>query len=138
MVRQRSPINLLLLTVFIDMVGVGILVPVLPLYAEHLRASPVTIGWLTGIYFGMQVIFTPLLGRLSDRYGRRPVLVLSLTGTALGFLIMGMARSLTLLFAARILAGITRREYFHPASVCGGSNHAGNARKMDRHHGSRV
>ncbi len=77
----------------------------LPLYAQHFGATPVEIGWLTGIYSGMQIIFMPLLGRLSDRVGRRPVLIFSLAGTALGFLIMGWASSLPLLFAARIIDG---------------------------------
>jgi MFS family permease len=107
MSQKRSPLYVLFLTVFIDMVGFGIVIPVLPLYAERFHASPLAIGWLTGIYSGMQIIFTPLLGRLSDRYGRRPVLMISLAGTALGFLLMGWAQSLLLLFVARIIAGIT-------------------------------
>src|ERR1700693_3301041 len=102
-----SPLLLIFLTVFIDMVGFGIIIPVLPLYAEHFQASPIAIGWLTGIYSGMQIIFTPILGKLSDRFGRRPVLIVSIAGTAIGFALMGMAHSLTLLFVARILAGIT-------------------------------
>lgn len=102
-----SPLFLIFLTVFIDMVGFGIIIPVLPLYAQHYHATPVQIGWLTGIYSGMQIIFTPLLGRLSDRVGRRPVLIVSLAGTALGFLVMGWATSLTLLFVARIIDGAT-------------------------------
>src|SRR5678815_143847 len=89
------------------MVGFGIIIPVLPLYAEHFKASPIEIGWLTGIYSGMQIIFMPILGRLSDRFGRRPVLIVSLAGTALGFLIMGWASSLPLLFVARIIDGTT-------------------------------
>jgi len=102
-----SPLFVIFLTVFIDMVGFGIVIPVLPLYAEHFHATPVEIGWLTGIYSGMQIIFMPILGRLSDRFGRRPVLIVSLAGTALGFLIMGWASSLPLLFAARIIDGAT-------------------------------
>ncbi len=107
MSRLRSPLFVLFLTVFIDMVGFGIIIPVLPLYAERFNASPMAIGWLTGIYSGMQIIFTPILGKLSDRFGRRPILMLSLAGTALGFALMGMAGSLLLLFVARIIAGIT-------------------------------
>ncbi|MEP6808670.1 MAG: MFS transporter [Chthoniobacterales bacterium] len=107
MSRFRSPLFVLFLTVFIDMVGFGIIIPVLPLYAERFHATPMAIGWLTGIYSGMQIIFTPILGRLSDRYGRRPVLMLSLAGTALGFALMGFAHSLAFLFVARIIAGIT-------------------------------
>lgn len=107
MSRPRSPLFVLFLTVFIDLVGFGIVIPILPLYAEHFHASPIAIGWLTGIYSGMQIIFTPILGKLSDRFGRRPVLFISIVGTALGFALMGLAHSLTLLFVARILAGIT-------------------------------
>jgi DHA1 family tetracycline resistance protein-like MFS transporter len=107
MSRPRSPLFVLFLTVFIDLIGFGIVIPILPLYAEHFHASPVAIGWLTGIYSGMQIIFTPILGKLSDRFGRRPVLFVSIVGTALGFALMGLAHSLTLLFVARILAGIT-------------------------------
>ena len=107
MARLRSPLFVLFLTVFIDMVGFGIIIPVLPLYAERFHASPIAIGWLTGIYSGMQIIFTPILGKLSDRFGRRPVLMLSLAGTAVGFLLMGLAHSLFLLFVARIIAGVT-------------------------------
>src|SRR3954464_11482282 len=107
MPRPRSPLFVLFFTVFIDLIGFGIVIPILPLYAEHFHASPVTIGWLTGIYSGMQIIFTPILGKLSDRFGRRPVLFISIVGTAFGFALMGLAHSLTLLFVARILAGIT-------------------------------
>jgi multidrug resistance protein len=107
MSRLRSPLLVLFLTVFIDMVGFGIVIPVLPLYAERFQASPMAIGWLTGIYSGMQIIFTPVLGKLSDRFGRRPVLMLSLAGTAVGFALMGLADSLALLFVARIVSGIT-------------------------------
>jgi multidrug resistance protein len=87
------------------MVGFGIVIPVLPLYAEHFHATPVEIGWLTGIYSGMQILFVPILGKLSDRFGRRPILIVSLLGTAIGFLIMGWATSLALLFVARIIDG---------------------------------
>ncbi len=100
-----SPLFVIFLTVFIDMVGFGIVIPVLPLYAEHFHATPVQIGWLTGIYSGMQIIFVPILGRLSDRFGRRPILIVSLIGTAIGFLLMGWASSLPLLFLARIIDG---------------------------------
>ena len=107
MSRPRSPLFVLFLTVFIDMVGFGIIIPVLPLYAERFHATPMAIGWLTGIYSGMQIIFTPILGKLSDRFGRRPVLIVSIAGTAVGFALMGFAGALPLLFVARILAGIT-------------------------------
>lgn len=81
---KRSPLVVIFLTVFIDMVGFGMVIPILPLYAEHFQASPLAIGWLMGIYSGMQIIFTPILGKLSDRFGRRPILLISLIGSCWG------------------------------------------------------
>ncbi len=107
MARLRSPFFVIFFTVFIDMVGFGIIIPVLPLYAEHFHATPVVIGWLTGIFSGMQILCMPLLGRLSDRYGRRPVLLISILGTAFGFLVMGWAQTVTLLFVGRMIDGAT-------------------------------
>ena len=105
--RAQSPLSLIFLTIFIDLVGFGIVIPILPLYAERFGASPWIIGWLVGIYSVMQCLAAPLLGKLSDRVGRRPVLLLSLLGTSAGFFLMGVANSLPLLFAARIIDGIT-------------------------------
>lgn len=107
MPRVKSPIAVIAFTVFIDLVGFGIVIPILPLYAQHFGASPFTIGCIVGIYSAMQFICAPLLGKLSDRIGRRPVLLVSIAGTAVGFLLMGLARSLWMLFAARIIDGIT-------------------------------
>lgn len=107
MARARSPLVVIFLTVFIDLVGFGIVIPVLPLYAERFGASPLVIGCLLGIYSLMQLVCAPLLGQLSDRIGRRPVLLVSLLGTAAGFFLMGVAHTLTLLFVARIIDGVT-------------------------------
>ncbi|MGH9944993.1 MAG: MFS transporter [Pyrinomonadaceae bacterium] len=106
---NRSPLVVIFMTVFIDLVGFGIVMPVLPYYAEDPRfdASPLTLGWLFASYSIMQFIFSPILGRLSDRHGRRPVLLLSIIGTGIGFLVMGLANTLWVLFAGRILDGIT-------------------------------
>ena len=104
---RKAALAFILITVALDMIALGIIIPVLPLYAEHFHATPLQIGWLTGIYSGVQILCTPLLGRLSDRVGRRPVLIVSLAGTALGFLVMGWASSLSLLFVARIIDGAT-------------------------------
>jgi multidrug resistance protein len=107
MAKGRSPLVLIFVTVFIDLVGFGIVIPILPLYAEHMHASPAVIGMLLAVYSAMQFIFAPILGKLSDRVGRRPVLLASIVGSSIGFLIMGLAGSLWLLFAARITDGIT-------------------------------
>lgn len=105
--NHRSPLVIIFITVFIDLIGFGIVIPVLPLYAERFGASPLVIGLLLGIYSAMQLIFAPLLGKLSDHVGRRPVLLLSLLGTSAGFLLMGFAHTLQLLFVARIIDGVT-------------------------------
>ena len=106
---NRSPLPVIFITVFIDLVGFGIVIPVLPLYVESelFNATPRALGWLLASYSIMQLIFTPVLGRLSDRYGRRPVLLFSIIGTGFGFLLMGAATTLWMLFAGRILDGIT-------------------------------
>jgi len=82
-------------------------IPVLPLYAEHYGASEAQVGLLLAVYSAMQFLFAPVLGQLSDRFGRRPVLLVSILGAAFGFVVMGFARSLPMLFVARLLAGIT-------------------------------
>ncbi len=106
---KRSPLVVIFTTVFIDLVGFGIVIPVLPFYAEGTRfnASPRTVGLLFASYSVMQLIFSPILGRLSDKYGRRPVLLISIIGTGIGFLILGFANTLWMLFVGRILDGIT-------------------------------
>ena len=93
--------------VALDLVGFGIVLPILPLYAERFDASPATIGLLVASFSLAQFVFSPIWGRVSDRIGRKPVLVLSLFGTAVGSLLTGVAGSLWLLFAARILDGIS-------------------------------
>jgi len=106
---KRSPLVVIFTTVFIDLVGFGIVIPVLPFYAEGTRfnASPRTVGLLFASYSVMQLIFSPILGRLSDKHGRRPVLLISIIGTGIGFLILGFANTLWMLFVGRILDGIT-------------------------------
>src|ERR1043165_7014325 len=106
---RRSPLLVIFITVFIDLIGFGIVIPVLPFYVEGTRfnAGPRAVGLLFASYSIMQLIFTPILGRLSDKYGRRPVLFLSLLGKGAGFLILGFATSLWMLFAGRIIDGIT-------------------------------
>ena len=107
MAKGRSPLIIIFITIFIDLVGFGIVIPVLPLYAEKFGASEAVVGLLLSIYSAMQFLCAPLLGRLSDKVGRRPVLLLSLLGTSFGFLLMGFAGSLWVLFAARAIDGIT-------------------------------
>src|SRR5215213_7156874 len=106
---NRSPLIVIFTTVFIDLVGFGIVIPVLPFYAEGtvFNATPRIVGLLFASYSIMQLVFSPILGRLSDKYGRRPVLLISIIGTGIGFLVLGFAKTLLMLFVGRILDGIT-------------------------------
>lgn len=102
----RALLSVLFLTVFIDLIGFGIVIPLLPLYAEQFGAGPVTVTWLVAIFSLMQFVFAPWWGQLSDRIGRRPVLLIGLFGSAASYLLFGLAQSLALLFVARALAGV--------------------------------
>jgi multidrug resistance protein len=105
--NKKAQLGIIFLTVFIDLIGFGIVIPILPLYAQHFGSNEWINGILVGIYSAMQFLFAPVLGRISDRVGRRPVLLVSLAGTAVGFAIMGFARTLAWLFVARIIDGIS-------------------------------
>ena len=104
---KNKPLASIFLIVFIDMLGFGLILPLLPYYAETFGASDTVIGLLVASYAAAQLIGAPILGRLSDRFGRRPILLISLAGTLLGFLLLGFAKTLLILFAARILDGLT-------------------------------
>ncbi|MEE8393633.1 MAG: MFS transporter [Rhodospirillales bacterium] len=96
---------ILFFIVFIDLVGFGIIIPLLPFYAEHFQASPAVVGLVMATYSLAQFIAAPIWGRLSDRVGRRPVLLVTLAGAAVSYLWLGYAASLLSLFAARALGG---------------------------------
>src|SRR5688572_29106188 len=91
---RRSPLFMIWLTVFIDLVGFGIIIPILPLYAERHGASTFEIGLLLASYSLAQFVFAPILGTLSDRVGRKPVLAVSLYGTAIASATLGFASAL--------------------------------------------
>ena len=93
--------------VLIDLLGLTVIIPLMPLYAAAFGASAFTIGLLGAAYPAMQFIGAPLLGRLSDRYGRKPILIISQIGTFLGFILLGVAGNLLVLFLARIIDGIS-------------------------------
>ncbi|HNJ12736.1 MAG TPA: MFS transporter [Anaerolineales bacterium] len=97
----------IILVVFIDLLGFSLILPLLPYYAETFNANETITGILIASYAVMQLIGAPLLGRLSDRFGRRPVLLISVFGTFIGFLLLGFANALWMLFASRILDGLT-------------------------------
>ena len=104
---SRSPIGIIFLTVFISMVGFGIVIPVLPVYAksEPFLLNPTQLGWLVGIFSLVQLFAAPLFGKLSDRIGRKPVLLVSVIGTAVGFFVIGKAEAAWMLFLGRIIDG---------------------------------
>jgi DHA1 family tetracycline resistance protein-like MFS transporter len=103
---KKSPLATILLVVFVDLIGFGMIIPILPLYAKSFQAAEWQIGLLLGCYSFMQFLASPVLGYISDRIGRKPVLLVSLVGSAIGYAVMANAHSLTMLFIARIIAGI--------------------------------
>ena len=94
------------LVVFIDMLGFGIIIPVLPYYAEAFGADPTLVGLLIASYSAAQLVGAPFLGRFSDRYGRKPVIMFSIVLGFLGYIFLGLATSLWIVFLSRIIAGI--------------------------------
>lgn len=102
---NKKILLLVFLTVFLDLVGFGIIIPIQPFYAERLGASPSTVTLLGASFSLMQFLFGSFWGRLSDRIGRRPVMLLSIACASIGYLIFGLADSLAVLFLARMLAG---------------------------------
>lgn len=106
-----TPLSIVIGTVLIDLIGFGIVLPLLPLWAEKFGASPAQIGALAATYALAQVIAAPLWGMASDRIGRRPVLLVSLVGASVGALLTGFAGSLWLLFVARALHGASGASY---------------------------
>lgn len=104
-----TPLLIIFATVFIDLIGFGMVIPILPYYAhtEPFFATPLDIGFLFASYSLMQFFFSPLLGRLSDRFGRRPILFFSLLGSAVGYLVIGLSNTLFLVFLGRIIGGVS-------------------------------
>ncbi len=102
---HRSALVVVFTTILIDFTGFSVLIPVLPIYAERLGASPFQIGLIMAVYGVSQLLFAPLWGWLSDRLGRRPVLLLSLLGTAISFALLAVAETLPAIYAARAASG---------------------------------
>ena len=94
------------LVVMIDLLGFGIVLPLLPFYAQEFAASAVMIGLLYSVYSFMQLIFSPIWGSWSDRIGRRPIMLMSTAGAVIAYIIFGLAESLSVLFFSRIVAGM--------------------------------
>ncbi len=104
---DRKALALAFFIVFLDMLGASILIPVVPYIVRVYRPDAMTVGWLSLSYSAAQFLATPVLGAFSDRVGRRPVLLISILGSAFGYFLFGWAGSLWVLFASRILDGFT-------------------------------
>jgi DHA1 family multidrug resistance protein-like MFS transporter len=103
---NRRALVLLFLTIFVAMVGFGVIMPILPFYAENMGANATTLGLLFATYSIIQFFFSPIWGQVSDRIGRKPPLLIGLLGFSVSFALFGLATHLWMLFAARILGGL--------------------------------
>jgi MFS family permease len=103
--RSKSTLAILFSVIIIDLIGVGIVLPILPYYADMFGASGTVLGLLLATHAAMQFLCSPVWGKLSDRVGRRPVMLITIAGTALSLYLLGTAQSLAWLFAARALSG---------------------------------
>ena len=104
---MSRPLLVIFLTILVNLIGFGIIIPLLPFYAETFGASPLAIGLLFAAFSVSQLFASPFLGHWSDRWGRRPILIFSLIGTVVSFVMLALAHSLALLFVARIVDGLS-------------------------------
>ncbi len=104
--KKKSSLMIIFTTIFLDLIGFGMVIPLISIYGRHYGASGVTLAILGGCFSMMQFIFAPFWGRLSDRYGRRPIILFSLFGSTVSYFMFGFADSLAWLIASRIFGGI--------------------------------
>lgn len=104
--NTKKALPILFLVMFLVMVGFGIIIPVMPFYAEEIGANPTQLGLLMAVYSLMQLLFAPMWGRVSDRIGRKPVIMIGILGLSLSFFLMAISSELWMLFAARIIGGL--------------------------------
>src|SRR5580658_3762360 len=112
----KGALSTIFLIVFSDLMGFGIIIPLLPLFAAQYHASPLDIGLLFSIYSACQFVASPIMGAISDRFGRRPVLIFSQLGSSLGYLLLGVVMNLhwahpeyalLLIYCSRLIDGIS-------------------------------
>ncbi len=104
--NRRSQLFIIFSTVFMDLIGFGMVIPLIGVYGKHFGASGWTLASLAASFSAMQFVFAPIWGRLSDRFGRRPILLISLGGQTVSYLIFGLATNLPMLFISRVFAGV--------------------------------
>ena len=104
---MTRPLLIIFLTILVNLIGFGIIIPLLPFYAETFGASPFRIGLLFAVFSLCQLFAAPVLGDWSDKYGRRPILILSLLGTVVSFVMLALAHSFAMLFFARVVDGLS-------------------------------
>ncbi len=112
MTTRKPALSFIFITLFLDVLGIGLVVPILPKLVEQLAgggmdSASFIFGWLVGLYALMQFLFAPIIGSLSDRFGRRPVILLSLFGSGLDYFLLAWAPTLPWFFLGRILSGIS-------------------------------
>ena len=110
--KNQAALGFIFITMLIDVIGWGIIIPVIPGLIEELIQGDISEaakvgGWITFAYAITQFVFAPLIGNLSDQYGRRPIILISLLGFTLDYILLALAPSITWLFIGRIIAGIT-------------------------------
>ncbi|MBO6518185.1 MAG: MFS transporter [Bacteroidia bacterium] len=104
--KNKSALGVLFLTTFLDLLGFGLIIPILPTFAEHLGASEAQVGFIAAIYALMNFIFSPFWGRMSDRHGRRPIILISVLITGIAYLFFSQSETLLILIISRVFSGI--------------------------------
>src|ERR1700710_2710671 len=133
--NRKAAMGFIFITLLIDVTGFGLIIPVMPKLIEQLLGvSDVSLaskygGWLTFAYAIMQFIFAPVLGNLSDKYGRRPVLLFSLFGFGIDYLFLALAPTYGWLFVGRVISGITGASFTTAAAYIADISNAGNRAK---------
>jgi len=105
-ILKNKELMLLIASMAIIMIGFGVIIPILPYYVKHFQATSLHMGLLMSVYAIMQFIFSPIWGRISDKKGRKPIFLLGIVGFIISFILFGLAKSLWMLFAARIIGGL--------------------------------
>jgi DHA1 family tetracycline resistance protein-like MFS transporter len=137
--RRSSSILIMVITLFIDAIGFGIIIPLMPFYTAELQAGPAALGILLASFAFMQFFFAPVLGRWSDNIGRKPVLLVSIFASTVGYIIFGLADSFLLLLISRIIAGIateTAVAQAYIADITSGEERASGMGKVNAAHGA--